>query len=531
MKSFITTLALLLFFLCTAIAQTIVTEGEVSGFWQISESPIIIEGNIVVPESGKLTIDPGVEVLFSGPYFFEIYGRVDATGTVEDSIYFGMTDTTGYSTNEYEGWVGVVFMNTTGLTQEPSLLDYTKIEFCASSAITCYHSSLLIQNSKLQYNKGFGLYLIEATDITVENTHLCYNQSGGIYSQSSAPLMSDFVASHNNGTGITVVGNVFNNLQAVFQNGLITNNNSTSSGGGIYVGMDAYITISDVSILSNTAFKGGGIHSDMGGIDLYNSIISYNVAEYGGGLNIDGWSTCSINNTLVADNQALYAGGGIRVFNSNLQINGSTLAYNIAGETSGGIEYEMIEDKINTITNSILWENYPQEIVTIDALPEIRFSDIMGGYEGYKVMDDDPLFVDAENSNYQLKWDSYPSETGFKSPAIDSGDPFGEYDPDGTIADLGAFYFEQTIFTNTHAMNRNYELSIFPNPVIESFSVLANQDIYKIQISSLSGQVIQVVENVGLDTKVNISDFEKGIYLLNIYFMNSEVGTETLIKY
>ena len=105
-------------------------------------------------------------------------------------------------------------------------------------------------------------------------------------------------------------------------------------------------------------------------------------------------------------------------------------------------------------------------------------------------MDADPLFVDSYNSDYHLRWDDYPVENGFKSPAIDSGDPLAEYDPDGTIADMGASYFEQTIFTRTNELNRNNELSIFPNPVKESFSVITDQNISKIQISNISGQVI-----------------------------------------
>ncbi len=172
MKSLITTLSLLIILINSLFSQTIVSEGEITGIWQISESPFIVDGNITVPVGGKLGIDPGVEVLFSGPYNFEVFGRLVATGTVEDSLYFGMTDTTGFSTNEYEGWIGMVFMNITGITQEPSILDYAKIEFCAGNAITCNHSSLLIQNSKMQYNKGYGLYLIEATDIVIENVSI-----------------------------------------------------------------------------------------------------------------------------------------------------------------------------------------------------------------------------------------------------------------------------------------------------------------------------------------------------------------------
>ena len=50
--------------------------------------------------------------IFGATSYTVSYGTsVDATGTVEDSIYFGMTDTTGFSTYDYEGWVGMAFLN------------------------------------------------------------------------------------------------------------------------------------------------------------------------------------------------------------------------------------------------------------------------------------------------------------------------------------------------------------------------------------------------------------------------------------
>jgi predicted outer membrane repeat protein len=308
------------------------------------------------------------------------------------------------------------------------------------------------------------------------------------------------------------------------------NNTSLNNGGGVSIGMDAYISMTDVTVISNSALKGGGIYCQMGGIELINSNVSFNEAEYGGGINIEGWSTVSITNTLVADNLANQSGGGIRVFNANVSIDRSTLAYNVAGENSGGIEYKMIGNKINTISNSILWENYPQEIKTFDAQPQIRFSDVMGGYDGNMVINEDPLFVDADNSDYHIIWNEYPTESGYKSPAIDSGDPLAELDPDGTIADLGAFYFDQLMVTGQNEKNVAYELLIYPNPVQESFSLNSDSNVNSVQISSLSGQVIEIITHVELNAPINISGLKSGIYLLTIYFENSEVGTIKLIK-
>ncbi len=52
----------------------------------------------------------------------------------------------------------------------------------------------------------------------------------------------------------------------------------------------------------------------------------------------------------------------------------------------------------------------------------------------YGNLDANPLLVDANGGNYSLQ---------ANSPAIDAGDPTLPFDPDGTIADLGAFFFDQ----------------------------------------------------------------------------------------
>lgn len=71
----------------------------------------------------------------------------------------------------------------------------------------------------------------------------------------------------------------------------------------------------------------------------------------------------------------------------------------------------------------------------------VTYSCIQNGYNGTGNINSDPLFVDAQNNNYELKWTSTE-----KSPCIDAGDPDPQYnDPDGTRADMGAFYKEHEL--------------------------------------------------------------------------------------
>ena len=64
----------------------------------------------------------------------------------------------------------------------------------------------------------------------------------------------------------------------------------------------------------------------------------------------------------------------------------------------------------------------------------VSYSNIGGGWFGIGNIDLDPLFLDPANGDFSLQ----PT-----SPCIDSGDPNSQEDPDGTRADMGAFYYDQ----------------------------------------------------------------------------------------
>lgn len=87
----ITFLTLFLVFQITVNAQTIIPGGnmETNTTWSLSGSPYIIENDVNVLANVTLTIQAGVIVKF---YDFwdgiNIYGNLQAIGTVTDSIFF-----------------------------------------------------------------------------------------------------------------------------------------------------------------------------------------------------------------------------------------------------------------------------------------------------------------------------------------------------------------------------------------------------------------------------------------------------------
>jgi len=98
--------------------QSYIPGGNVTGAWQVTGSPYYIEGEITIPESETLAIEPGVKVVFMGHYKFNVQGRLLAVGTQQDTVYFT-------ADNKESGWHGIRFMNT------PEINDTSKIVFCS----------------------------------------------------------------------------------------------------------------------------------------------------------------------------------------------------------------------------------------------------------------------------------------------------------------------------------------------------------------------------------------------------------------
>ena len=73
----------------------------------------------------------------------------------------------------------------------------------------------------------------------------------------------------------------------------------------------------------------------------------------------------------------------------------------------------------------------------------------------------DPLFVDTLNGNYNL-------QSG--SPCIDAGDPNSPPDPDGTISDMGAYYFDQSVWVGNQQSPYHPQGFIFHTPYPNPFN-------------------------------------------------------------
>jgi hypothetical protein len=57
----------------------------------------------------------------------------------------------------------------------------------------------------------------------------------------------------------------------------------------------------------------------------------------------------------------------------------------------------------------------------------------------------DPLFT-GQNLGFYITWWNFPAPDSSRSPCIDAGNPASPFDPDGTIRDMGALFFDQREF-------------------------------------------------------------------------------------
>ena len=231
----------------------------------------------------------------------------------------------------------------------------------------------------------------------------------GIYCDSSSPTLKNCIISSNyttwSGGGIALTYG----SNALIDNCEIFENSSSGNGGGIHCVESSNPIISYCSIYNNTAPQGAGINVVVSDPTIENcTVVSNNASIRGSGLLV--WETdITIINTIISDNnlQGIYF-HHIAIPNPDISI-----TYCDFHNNTGGNLVNQIPLGLGIITTT----NYNNDSCDV-------FSNILL----------DPLFVNPGDEDFHLQADS---------PSIDAGDPSTPYDPDGTIADIGAYPYYQ----------------------------------------------------------------------------------------
>jgi hypothetical protein len=129
----------------------------------------------------------------------------------------------------------------------------------------------------------------------------------------------------------------------------------------------------------------------------------------------------------------------------------------------------------------------------------------------------DPQFVDAAAGDYHLT---------AGSPCIDAGDPNLPYDPDGTVADMGAFYFNQLAVPGPERTAvRHYQLAQnYPNPFNAQTRIgfeLARAGEVKLEVFDITGRLVRRLVDGMMpegthEVQLDARDLPSGVYVYRL---------------
>jgi predicted outer membrane repeat protein len=374
----------------------------------LSSGTYIVDGPLSVPATQSLVIEAGAEFYFNGPYGLAVNGQLTATGSEQDSIKF--LPNTGIAS-----WSGIDFVFAAPITSE---LSYVRISGSNSSGIISTGANLIITNSLIADNSA--------------------NVGAGIYANGEATL------------DIT--------------NSSFINNEAEQHGGAILI-EHASANITDSYFEGNVAdadfrSKGGAISAQWATLNVTSSTFTQNHAGFGGGaLGIRSDTEVVVYRSVFYQNSADDKGGAIFVKYGNATILNNTIDDNF-GPIGASAIFASRYSTLDVVNNAITNHTGPSAIyIELSSDASFHYNDLYGNsgdnFSGnvptgtgviattnanghasdvfYNIFED-PEYSDPVNRDYNLT---------STSALIDAGDPTSPYNPDGTIADIGAFYFSQ----------------------------------------------------------------------------------------
>jgi hypothetical protein len=287
------------------------------------------------------------------------------------------------------------------------------------------------------------------------------------------------------------------------------------------------------------ARAGGGIIIERGSSPLIeNNIIRDNVADGGGGMDIaSNGSNPIVRNNLIWRNIAsdedprwTFAGGGIEIsYGARPVICNNTIVNNKCFDGAGGIG--AIINGMPSIYNNIIVNNIgggisAQQIILVVAsynnVWNNTVDDVIGQVLNGNSISVDPLFVDSENGIFELQ---------SVSPCINAGDPASPYDPDNSIADLGAFYnplgaavgnAENGRFPEYYKLLQNFPNPFNPSTTI-SYSLPRNTHV-ELSIYNTLGEKVQLIVDEKKTAGEHTVRFEAKELSGGIYFYKIKAG-------
>jgi len=425
-------------------------------------------------------------------------------------------------------------------------------------------SSPIVLNNVISYNTVTyyiaGISIVFNSNPYLEGNIISNNTAndgcGGILISDSSPTLVGNVIRENSAAGMSGGVAIQYDSSPVLLNNIICDNTAGTINGGIsviYGSGTSLTTIENCNIYGNTAgTKGGGLDVYDAAVDVRDCTINDNHAgSYGGGVYIEVSSNINLSYTSIYGNSASIDGGGIEIWTSTPVITNCTIYGNEAPGCGSQIDCWSGE---SAVVNSFVGGNTTNGSVYFNtSTPTFNYCDFynsdgpdfsgsippdLGDIIEVNANGDpcdifmniflDPLFVDPANNDFHL--------TEF-SPCIDAGDPESPPDPDGSIVDIGRFYFEPPPGTedNTIVQTENYLKQNYPNPFNPTTTInyqLPENGKVELTIYNLKGQKVKILVNETLEsgnhtviwngTDDNNKQVSSGIYFYKMKTDNHE---------
>ena len=211
--------------------------------------------------------------------------------------------------------------------------------------------------------------------------------------------------------------------------------------------------------------------------------------------------------------------------------------WNVVSETAGVLA--MINTLTNTIEKSFTFPvgNHPEDLVINGAGDKLYYSDGSWSKAVYEfdinstTLSTTPII---NRSFYGLGYDPISNEI-YGSDAIDfvqQGLVF-RYATTGAVIDSfevglipGNFVFREDVLSTLNISNS--DVSVYPNPSNNRFFINSNDLILSLEIRNILGAIIRNADISSFSDVIDLSDEERGVYLLNIK-TSSGVLTKKLI--
>ncbi|MEA3477479.1 MAG: T9SS type A sorting domain-containing protein [Bacteroidota bacterium] len=292
------------------------------------------------------------------------------------------------------------------------------------------------------------------------------------HEESSSGSMIDFTCIEKNDSGVYI-----QNASPIISNSILENN------------VNARIALTG---LSEPLFSGNYIYNRVNCYDHSSPEFLRNIFyEYAAGISLlDSASAQISHNDFLKTKTAISSGSWywrghyniIDIYNNIF--NGVSFCFSVAGWTEC-----LVSAEHNLFFDSDLYD-FPNFIPGMGVIKRLNFN--QDSCDKYFNIFFDPLFVNPNISDYYL----LP-----ESPCIDAGALSFPNDPDGTIADIGALYYDQLglYLPEDHAEESQFKISNYPNPVNGNTTFKINTSrghIWNngsIKIFDLSGKVVDVL--------------------------------------